>query len=365
MASFKQRLDGARRKRPALDHVLRMQEHYGQVKANQQAGAVTYFAFLSFFPVLALAFFVVGLVANLYPDANENLTTAIDSVLPGIIGSGENQLSLDDVQEFSGLAGIIGVLGVLYAGLGWVSALREALVVVFETPALEQPSFVKGKLRDLLALAVIGSVLIVAVAVASFVSGFSSEVLDLVGLGSELSWLVKLLAIALGLAANAVLFFALFRLLAEPPAPSRSLWSGAILGAVGFEILKQLSSLLLASTQGQPAFQAFGIALILVVWINYFSRLVMYAAAWAYTSPEARAMRQGDPAEPVQGPATPDLTHLPAGAGRGAAVATAPAEPATSLAKVTEATGGQWWAKPFAAGSAVTLGLVALLRRRR
>src|SRR5687768_8971989 len=99
-----------------------MNEHYGKVKAGQQAGAVTYFAFLSFFPVLALAFFLVGVIAGVYPDARENVTNAIDSVLPGIIGPEENQISLDQVQDFSGLAGVLGLLGVLYAGLGWVSS---------------------------------------------------------------------------------------------------------------------------------------------------------------------------------------------------------------------------------------------------
>ena len=48
-----------------------MQEHYGAVKAGQQAGAVTYFAFLSFFPILALAFFAVGLVAEVLPERRE------------------------------------------------------------------------------------------------------------------------------------------------------------------------------------------------------------------------------------------------------------------------------------------------------
>ena len=41
-------------------------------------------------------------------------------------------------------------------------------------------------------------------------------------------------------------------------------------------------------------FQAFGIALILLVWINYFSRVVVLAAAWAHTSPEARAIRDAN-----------------------------------------------------------------------
>ncbi len=341
MPSVKERLADARAEHPALDHVLVMQEHYGEVKASQQAGAVTYFAFLSFFPVLALAFFTVGLISGIYSDADENLTAAIDSIFPGIIGSGANQISLDDVRSFSGLAGMLGLAGVLYSGLGWVSALRGALTVVFETPELAQPSFIRGKLRDLTALVVVGLVLVVAVAVAGFVSGFSEDLLGWLDLDSELGWLVKVLAVVLGLAANAVLFFALFKLLAEPDLPTSSLRSGAILGAVGFEILKQVSGLLLASTEGQPAFQAFGIALILLVWINYFSRLVLYAAAWAYTTAEARRLRRDQPAALVQGPVSPPVP------------AYASSEPPS-----------RGWLKPFAAGGAAGLTLGALARKK-
>jgi membrane protein len=138
-----------------------------------------------------------------------------------------------------------------------------------------------------------------------------------------------------------VLFFALFRLLGRPHVPQLPLWQGALLGAVAFELLKQLSGVLLASTKEQPAFQAFGIALILLVWINYFSRVVLYSAAFAFTSPVAIAQRVLEPADPVQGPRTPTPGELRARRGRvRAAVA------------------------PFAAGGAVALGLVAWLRRR-
>jgi membrane protein len=48
-------------------------------------------------------------------------------------------------------------------------------------------------------------------------------------------------------------------------------------------VLKEASTFLLGLTQKSQAFQAFGITLILLVWINYFSRVVLYAAAWAHT----------------------------------------------------------------------------------
>jgi membrane protein len=309
----KRRLHEVRAERPAIDHALRTQEHYGATKAGQQAGAVTYFGFLSVFPVLALAFFVVGWVAKVFPDAQDTLVKAVGQMFPGIIGHRRNQIQLQDIEDAAGTVGLIGLVGVLYSGLGWLSALRDALITVFELPPREQPNFVMGKVRDLITLAIIGSVLLVAVAFTGLVSGFSQDVLGWLGLSTALGWLVKLVTIALGLLANALLFLAMFRLLAAPDIPWRAMWSGALLGAVGFEILKQVSGLLIKMTQGQPAFQVFGLALILVVWINYFSRVILYAASWAWTHPLARGARVVEPADPVQGPPSPSAEDRPDG----------------------------------------------------
>jgi membrane protein len=306
----KGRITELRQRRPAVDHALRTQEHYGETKSSQQAGAVTYFGFLSVFPVLALAFFVVGWIAKVYPEAQDTLVTAIESMFPGQIGSGPDQLNIQDFEDAAATAGVLGLVGVLYAGLGWLSALRDALVTVFALPQREQPNFVMGKVRDLITLVIIGTVLLVAVAFTGLVSGFSKDLLGWAGLSTELGWLVTLLTIALGLLANALLFFAMFRLLAAPDLPKRAMWSGALLGAVGFEILKQISGLLIRWTQDNPAFQVFGLALILLVWINYFSRVILYAASWAWTHPFAREQRVVEPADPVQGPPLPAVDEL-------------------------------------------------------
>ncbi len=348
MPTIKERIEEIRQQRPLVDHLVRMVQHYGAVKGNLQAGAVTYFGFLSFFPVLALGFFVVGQVAKVYGGADEALTSALDGLLPGIIGPKDGQISVETFQQNAGIAGLIGLVGVLYAGLGWLSAMREALVFVFEMPPREQPNFVIGKLRDLLSLVIIGATLVLSVVVAGFISGFATLLLDLVGLDRTLEPLVLVLGWALGFAANVLLFFTLFNLLAQPHTPNRSLWSGAVLGAIGFEVLKRLSFLLLGSTQASPAAQVFGIALILVVWINYFSRVVMYAASWAHTSAAARAQREHDDlyadrtGEHMRELAEVPLRETPSRSGRGLS-------PKTS----------------FAAGGASMLGLVALLRKRK
>ena len=346
--TVKQRLAQARQRSALLDHTVRTFEHYSSVNGSALAAAVTYFAFLSFFPVIALAFAVLGQVSKAYPDAEADFVEAINDVLPGIIGEGSGELSLTMIQESAPGIFSIGLLVALYSGLGWLSGMRTALVAIFEEPEKEQPNFVLGKLRDVLALLTLGTVLIASVAISGLATNLTTPILDLLGLGAGASWLVWLIGLTMGLIANTVLFFAFFKLLASPNDPTRALWSGALLGAIAFELLKQLSTFLLAGTKDQPAAQAFGIALILLVWMNYFSRVIVLSAAWAHTSPialAARAREQWEEAAPVQGPPV-DVHHA-----------------AAALSSGQTASGGARTA--FAAGAATTLALVAILRRRR
>ncbi len=342
--SVKQRVADIRERRPVVDHLVRAVEHYGQVNGSAQAAAVTYFAFLSFFPILALAFAIFGQVTKVYEDAEDTLVDAANSVLPGLVG-GENGVPLDTLQAAAPGIFSVGILLTLYAGLGWLSGMRSALTAIFEEPEREKPSFLIGKLRDVLALMALGTILVASVAVSGVATKVLTPITEWLDLGVVAEGFFWVLALCLGLAANTLLYFAFFRLLAQPDIPSRSLWSGALLGAVLFELLKQLSTFLLKATANSDAFQAFGIALILLVWINYFSRVVVLSAAWAHTSPEARAIRDANRVAD-QMPEGPRIDL--AAAAPGVRTASAASSPKAA----------------FAAGAASMLGLVALLRRR-
>lgn len=295
MATFKERvtarLDGMRARRPAVDHVFRMFGHYSRVEGNVLAGAVTYYGFLSFFPILALAFFVIGRVATFYPGARDQLTTAIDQIFPHMIGTDRGQISLATFEQNASTLGIVGLVGVLYSGLGWLSGMRNALEVMFRLPRREQPNLLLGKARDLVVLAVVGVVLLASVALSGLLTGFSVEILGWVHLEGSVvaSAVLPLVGYSLAIGATTGLFMAIFRFLAQPHVSRRALLRGALLGAGGFEILKSLAAILIAQTQSRPAFQAFGVALILLVWINYFSRITLFGAAFAYTEAPAHA----------------------------------------------------------------------------
>ncbi len=291
------RIQALRRRYPVLDHVIGMNEHYGEVQGSVLAGAVTYFGFLSFFPILALGFAVIGYVSVAYPDARDSLVTAVEQVFPGVVSPNGDPgtISLRDIEGAKTTAGLIGFAGLLYAGLGWLSGLRTALQDTFRVPRYRQGNFFVGKLTDLVVLAILGLVMIVSVGIAGAVQGWTGTILSWVGLkgsaiGQPLVWAV---GIALGLCASTLLFFVMYRLLGKPTLSARPLLQGALLGAVAFELLKLLVVNLLHGVGGS-AVAPLAIAVTLVVWINYFSRLVLYGASWAMTSdrsPDAVARR--------------------------------------------------------------------------
>lgn len=358
---------GVRRRSPLTDHVIRTQDRYNQAQGGLNAGGIGYYGFLSFFPLMALALFVVGRVAEIFPRAKDNLTTGIAAAFPGIIGTGEHQISLDDVQRLAATLGWLGLAGALLTGLGWMSAMRTALLDIFEVPQEAKPDFLFGRIRDLVTLPVLGLTLAVSVGLTSLVARFSTQLLDWLDLSEGLSPLLKVLSVVVGVATSTLLFWSMYVLLGRPRTPRRSLWQGALLAAVAFEILKFLASWLLGHTAGQPAFQIFGIALIVVVWINYFARIALYGAAWAHTTRRARDRRASEPAE-VEPVAPADTDALRA------RVEAARADPERRR-EIAAAAAGDFGVKPsvrhrssallaFAAGAGSAIAVIALLGRR-
>jgi len=314
----------ARRRTPFVEHIVEMVQHYGRVDGSVLAGGITYFAFLSFFPLLALAFAIVGFVSGVYPAARDALTTALQDAFPGIIetscGAAAGCVELSTFEDAAGTATVLGILGLLYAGLGWLSGLRTALAAVFDIPRDQRRNVVVAKLVDLAALAVLGVTLLVSVAFSGGVSSAIPWLVDLVGLDGVpgIEVLFGAVGVVLGLASSTALFLVMFRLLAdEATVPGRHRLQGALLAGTGFEALKLVATALVAGALGNPAFATLGVSLVLVVWMNYFSRLVIFGASWAAVAGEVRrALGKEEPtAEPLDPPPLADAVPVPAGAG--------------------------------------------------
>jgi membrane protein len=296
--------DRARARWAVFDHFMCMLEQYGQVNGGGQAGAITYFAFLAFFPIVAIAFFVIGQVANVYPEARDSMTSTLNDILDRIGAKGSIDIKV--FQDNANRVGVFGLLGFAYAGLGWMSSMRAALQIMFNKPPKERPNFFLGKARDLMTMGATGVMLLASITISALVSHFSHDILDQVGMSTESFWArfgVWLVGALVALTLTTVLLMALYHLLARPRVAHKALREGALLAAVGFEVLKLLANAIIAKTSHQPAIAVFGFALVLLVLINYFSRAVMYGAAWAVTSKRPPDLYVDEPLGPHWRPA--------------------------------------------------------------
>jgi membrane protein len=181
-----------------------------------------------------------------------------------------------------------GLLTALYSGIGWMTNLREALSEQWaQVP--DPPALPKRLLFDLLALLGLGTALVGSFAITGVASAFAADVLEFVGLGDQgwAQFLLRLLGIGLGLVANFGVFLWLIARLPRQHTPVRSAVKAAVLGAVGFEILKQVMTVYLTSVTNSPSGAVFGSLLGLLVFVNFVSRFVLFVTAWAATAPGA------------------------------------------------------------------------------
>lgn len=307
-AALKARLGRVRAANPVVDHVARARGRYEQVRGDRLAGAVTYFGFLSFFPVLALGFAALGFVIEWYPEARADIQNTISDALPGLVGVGPGQIDIERIAGAKTQVGLIGLAGLYWAGTAWVGALREALRSMWLLRPDRPGNLLLNKGKDALVLVALGVSLAGSVAlsgVATSATGFLTDLLNLSD-GAGVRWLFKIVAAAAAVASSAVLVAVMFWRLSGMRIPRRALLRGALLGGIGFEILKLSATYLVGHTMRNPVYATFAVAVGLLVWINFVTRVTLYAAAWTATEANSdEVVGESQPPDEAAPPTTP------------------------------------------------------------
>ncbi len=274
--------DGAARARsrwPPLDHAVRAYGRYQDDGGDRLASGVTYFGFLSFFPLVALAFSICGFVVDAYPQARTKLTEQINNYLPGLA----DKLNVTTIGDAKVGVGLLGIVGLLLSGLGWIDALRDALRILWHH-SLETGNIVMHKLRDIGVLVGLGLLLLTSTAVTSLSTSAASTFLGWLNLDGSIAARVvtAVLAIVAALAIDVAVFMYLFVWLPRV-SPRRRVLHGALLGAVGLEVLKLIGTWLIGRTTNNPIYGVFAVMVGLLIWINVVTRWTLFVAAWTVT----------------------------------------------------------------------------------
>ncbi|GAA2744760.1 MULTISPECIES: YihY/virulence factor BrkB family protein [Kitasatospora] len=277
--------------------------HFTDVKGNRLAGAVTFFGFLALFPLLTVALAIA--VAVLSDSRVAELQKKISEQVPGL----SDRLDLPGLVANAGTVGLVSGVLLLLSGLGWVDTLRGSVRDVWRLPDEGgNPVLVKGK--DCLVLLGLGVVCLFSLALSATATTLAHRVADAIGLhGGAGRWLLSAIGFLIAVGADLLLFA---YLLAPFPRITdqrrRDLAQGALIGAVGFELLKVLLSSYLGSVAGRSLYGAFGVPVALLLWMNFVTRLLLFCASWtALADPAAARLRAAEQADRARAAATEDI----------------------------------------------------------
>jgi membrane protein len=316
-------LTRARARRPLLDHLVRTYQRYQADAGDRLASAVTFYWFLSLFPILLIAVYFTR--QALGDDAGRQVTDGLGPYL----GTATAKAIADVVQHNAGKAGLIGLGGTLFSGLGWIAALREAIRTVWHQN-VKAGNFVVAKIADVIALVGLFAVIAASVVVSGAETAATKNVLRFLGqsdtTGARL--VTGVLSYALGALIDVGIFTYLFLRLAKVPTPLGRVLKGAVFGAVGFEVLKFFGAFYIGrtTTKGEATYGTFATVVGLLLFLNLVSRLVLYTAAFTVTgsydvpAPPELSLRQDAPMErswspkPVAEP-TPEVAAVPSAPG--------------------------------------------------
>ena len=296
----------ARARWRTVDHLGRAYVRYRDQRGDRLAAALSFYGFLSFFPLVALAFAITGYAVAISPHAREAVAKAIDQIVPELA----QRLPVNEIASAKAGASVFALVGLAWSGLGWIGVWRESLRTIWQG-AGDDGNMVVNRVRDLGVLCLLGLALLASVVLSSAVSSSTHAVLGWVGLADVpgAGTVLRLAALSVAVVADGLIFLILFTTLAGTKASWRQLLRGCLFGAVGFEVLKLGGALLVGHTMHNPVYASFAVIVGLLVWINLSSRFILFTAAWTATrrvilkadEPATEAPATGEPGKGTAG----------------------------------------------------------------
>jgi membrane protein len=230
------------------------------------AALITYYGFLSLFPLLLIFSTVLGFLLPGNPALQQQL---IDSALGQFPIIGDQLGSTAQPLRGSGWGLTIGILVALYGGLGVAVAIQNAFNQVWGVPVHRRPDPVRARLRSLLLLGLLGLGVLLTTALSA-----------LVAVGERFGPALRIGAVVLAVITNAALFVLAFRTLTTRKVAIREVLPGSVLAAVAWQILQSLGAIYVDyQLRGtSQVYGLFGIVLGLLAWI-YVEAVVIVLAA--------------------------------------------------------------------------------------
>jgi membrane protein len=224
-------LDRLQQRSRGAGFVIAVIYKYADDQGGYLAALITYYAFVSLFPLMLLLTTVLGVVLAGHPSLQEQIMHSALSQFP-VIGD-----QLGEPRHLSGGAAavIVGVTGALYGGLGVGQAMQNAMDTVWAVPRNVRRDPLRSRIRSFVLLSVLGSALV------------ATTLLSAVGRASDsLGPLATAGLIVVVVLINTAVCVVAFRVTTARGLTYREVAPGAITAAIVWQLLQWFGALYVA-----------------------------------------------------------------------------------------------------------------------
>jgi YihY family inner membrane protein len=262
-----ERVDRFQRRHPRAGLPIAVVYKFADDQGNYLAALIAYYGFLSLFPLLLLSSTITSFVLEGHPHLQQRVLNSAVGQVP-IVGA---QLSDPHGVSGSGVGLAIGILGTLYGGLGVTQAAQNAMNTIWRVPRNKRPNPIKGRVRGLLLLLILGGSALGSTALAALGSVASDyPVGSKAGIG-----LATLLV-------NAVVFTVAFRVATARPLTLAQTLPGASIAAACWLILQYVGAIYVGHVvrNASEINGVFAVVLGLIAWIYVEAMVVVLAVEY-------------------------------------------------------------------------------------
>ena len=258
------RLDNLQLNNRRFSFIYAVLKKYGDDEGGNQAALVTYYGFLSLFPLLVAALSMTELSALRSAHLRSSVTTALNKYFPLV---GHQLESHVHSQGKVGIALGLSLLITIYGAKGVATALRQAMDHIWQVPRAERSTGAKGILRSF-AIIVFGGIGFVATGILSSYGSGNSGNIGLQIAAMVLSLIVTFLALLI-----------VFKLSISRFIEARFLLVGSALAAIGLQLVQAGGGFLITHELKHFSSLYGSLALVFVVlfWIYLQVRILFYA----------------------------------------------------------------------------------------
>ena len=278
-ARFDRAVAAARKRSAWFDHAWQAYERLDEVLSSRLAAAISYYGFFAAFALVVVVYSILGraLGASGSTLAGQGgwlgtINAYLSNNLPWVVDTAK--------QVGRGEVTALGLVALLFAGVGWVEALRSSQRAVWRLDQ-DPGHWITRRLVDLGMLVGLGVLLGLSLAMTAAIDVILAHLVPDTNFGNLL---LRSSGPVLEFAVNLVLAAAILAALPRLRMSPRRLIPVTLVVGVGIQLLNTIGKWYIARTEQRPAYQLVAGAVGLLIYLYLLNQLILAGAALAATS---------------------------------------------------------------------------------